>query len=258
MADYTNPAHILILHARLSYCHINQPQVNQQNPGETPKYSVTLLIPKTDVQTKAKIDAAIAAAVAQGKEKHGAAFPPMPKNTLKDGDGPKADGTPHGPECAGCWVLPARSTDQPGVVDINRQPIIDPRQIYSGMYAHATVTFYAFNQPQNKGIACAIENIMKIADGEPLGGGRISAEEDFAGVGADGAPVVTAPPVAPYGQPAAPTYPQQAPAAPVTPAAPAYAPPAAPQPQQNPYAPPTTNPYDPNGGGLGNNYGGML
>lgn len=262
MANYSNPAHILIPNARLSYCHLNQPRVNTQNPAEAPKYEVTLLIPKSDVQTKANIDAAIAAATAAAKEKHGAAFPPLPKHTLKDGDGPQPSGVPHPPECAGCWVLPARSTDQPGVVDINRQPIIDPNQIYSGMYAHATVTFYGFSQPTNKGIACAIDNVMKIADGEPLGGGRVSAEEDFAGIPAGGAaPQVTTPNVAPYPgqQPAVPqqqqpSYPPAAPAAP-QPMPNPYAPPAAPAPQQPAYDP--LNPYNITTGG-GNNYGGML
>lgn len=32
----------------------------------------------------------------------------------------------------------------------------------------------------NKGIACGLGNIQKIRDGEPLGGGHVSAEEDFA------------------------------------------------------------------------------
>ena len=61
----------------------------------------------------------------------------------------------------------------------HRQPIIDTSEVYSGVYGRASITFYAFNSNGNKGIACGLNNLQKIADGEPLGG-KTRAEDDFA------------------------------------------------------------------------------
>lgn len=72
----------------------------------------------------------------------------------------------------------ANSGTAPGVVDINRQPIIDTSEIYSGVYARVSLSFYAFNSNGNKGIACGLQNIQKVRDGESLGG-RTKAEDDF-------------------------------------------------------------------------------
>ncbi len=47
------------------------------------------------------------------------------------------------------------------------------------MYGRASINFYAFNSNGNKGIACGLNNLQKIRDGEPLGG-KASAASDFA------------------------------------------------------------------------------
>ena len=51
--------------------------------------------------------------------------------------------------------------------------------MYSGVYGRASITFYAFNKNGSKGIACGLNNLQKISDGEPLGG-KNRAEDDFA------------------------------------------------------------------------------
>ncbi|BFL15915.1 hypothetical protein K190097F3_14160 [Enterocloster clostridioformis] len=51
--------------------------------------------------------------------------------------------------------------------------------MYSGVYGRASISFYAFNSSGNRGIACSLNNLQKIADGEPLGG-KSRAEDDFA------------------------------------------------------------------------------
>ncbi len=79
-------------------------------------------------------------------------------------------------------MFTASSKTRPGVVDGNMQAILDPAQLYSGMYANVGVTFFGYNAPQNKGIGVALDNVQKVADGEPLGGARASAEDDFAPV----------------------------------------------------------------------------
>lgn len=73
----------------------------------------------------------------------------------------------------------ANSTTAPGVVDANRQPIIERSELYSGVIGRASINFYAFNSNGNKGIACGLNNLQKLRDGEPLGG-KSRAEDDFA------------------------------------------------------------------------------
>lgn len=198
----TNPAHVVLRNVRLSYVHLDKPYAQQ--PGQEPKYSATILVPKNPANNKALIDAAIAAATQKAIEKYGKAFPATPKVSVHDGDGTRpSDGQPFGDECKGCWVFTASSKQPVTVVDLNLQPILDPTAIYSGMYANVGVTFFGYNAPQNKGIGVALDNVQKVADGEPLGGQRASAEDDFGGA----EPVVTAPNIPPY-----PTQPAAAPA----------------------------------------------
>ena len=54
---YNNiPTKVLTGEVRLSYVNLVAPRVNNNDPTATPKYSVTLLIPKTDTAVKANID----------------------------------------------------------------------------------------------------------------------------------------------------------------------------------------------------------
>jgi hypothetical protein len=80
---------------------------------------------------------------------------------------------------ANSFFLNANSTTQPGIVDANVQPILTRSEVYSGVYGRASINFYAFNSNGNRGIACGLNNLQKIRDGEPLGS-RTSAEDDFA------------------------------------------------------------------------------
>ena len=97
------------------------------------------------------------------------------KLPLRDGDIERPDDEAY----AGCWFVNANNTAAPGIVDAERQPILDRSEVYSGVYGRASISFYAFNSSGNKGIACSLNNLQKIADGEPLGG-HASAEADFA------------------------------------------------------------------------------
>lgn len=181
-----NKSKVLTGEVRLSYAHLTQPG-SLQNGGE-PKYSVTLLIPKSDTACKADIDASIQAAIEDGQQnKWNGAAPPSIRKPIHDGDGLRESGEPFGAECKGHWVLNARSSQKPQVVDIsNIGCVLAPTDIYSGMYARVTVTFYAYSTNGNRGIACGLGNVLKVRDGEPLAG-RSSAQEDFAGLCADAA-----------------------------------------------------------------------
>lgn len=148
--------------------------------GGTPKYSVSLIIPKSDTKTVAKIKAAIEAAYHEGEGKlkgNGRTVPPLAtiKTPLRDGDAERPDD----PAYANAYFMNANNSSAPGIVDADRQPIIERSEIYSGVYGRASVNFYAFNTNGNKGIACSLNNLQKIRDGEHLGG-KSNAEDDFA------------------------------------------------------------------------------
>lgn len=201
---YNNiPTKVLTGEVRLSYVNLVAPRSNNNDPNADPKYSVTLLIPKTDVAVKQNIDASIeaAAADAQGKIWNGVRPPVLPV-PIHDGDGVRENGTPYGPECKGHWVITASSKNKPQVVhqsDINTELL--PQDIYSGMYARVTINFYGYARAGKKGIGCGLGNVMKTRDGDPLAGGA-SAAADFAGVGQ----TVGAPAAAPGYGAAAPGY----------------------------------------------------
>ena len=214
-----DPMKVLTGECRLSYCNLTTPRAAQQ--GGEPKYSVTLLIPKTDVATKADIDAAIQAAANEALSKvWNGARPPQLSVPIWDGDGVRPSGVPFGDECKGHWVMTASTKNKPQVVGIdNINCELAPSDIYSGMYARVTIRFFGYSNSGNKGIGCGLGNVMKTRDGEALAGSA-SASVDFAGVGAS--PVASPA----YGvNPAAPTGPAYG-VNPAAPAAPAYQPPA--------------------------------
>ncbi|MBQ6496969.1 MAG: DUF2815 family protein [Firmicutes bacterium] len=187
---------------RLSYVHLFKPYAF--SAGSEEKFSVTILLPKSDTATKARIDAAIEEAKRLGAaDKWNGVVPPILATPVYDGDGTRpSDGLPFGDECKGHWVFTASSKADypPEVVDANMNPIIDQSQIYSGIYAKVCVTFfpYLFGGAK-KGIGCALGPVMKVADGPALGGERLSAAEAF---GAAATPQQAAQPAA------APTTPQ--------------------------------------------------
>ena len=171
-----NPTKIITGVCRLSYANIWQAKsIN----GGVPKYSTSVLIPKSDMKTIANVKAAIEAAYYEGESKLKGNSKTVPaltslKMPLRDGDTERPDDEAY----AGHWFLNANSNTAPGVVDANREPIYDTSEIYSGVYARVSLTFYAFNSNGNRGIACGLQNIQKVRDGESLGG-KPKAEDDF-------------------------------------------------------------------------------
>lgn len=161
-----------------SYLNVNEPKTPLG--GGTPKYSVSLIIPKSDTVTIAKIRAAIKAAYEEGESKLKGNSKFVPdledlKTPLRDGDKDRKGDEAY----ANAYFVNANSTTKPGVVDGDRQPIIDTSELYSGIIGRASISFYAYNSNGNKGIACGLNNLQKIKDGEPLGG-KSRAEDDFA------------------------------------------------------------------------------
>lgn len=174
-----NPTKVITGEVRLSYANLWEPKsIN----GGAPKYSVSLIIPKSDKRTLDKIKAAIQAAYAEGEGKlkgNGKIVPALAslKTPLRNGDEERPDDEAY----SDSYFVNANSATAPGIVDNQQepQPITVRSEIYSGVYARASVNFYAFNSNGNKGIACGLNNIQKLRDGEPLGG-KSRAEDDFA------------------------------------------------------------------------------
>ncbi len=147
--------------------------------GGTPKYSVSLIIPKSDVATVQKIKSAIEFAYKEGESKlkgNSKSIPALSaiKTPLRDGDIERPEDVAY----ANSYFLNANATTAPGIVDEACNPIFERSEVYSGVYGRASISFYAFNSNGNKGIACGLNNLQKIRDGEPLGS-RASAESDF-------------------------------------------------------------------------------
>ena len=178
MSKFVNPTKVITgVNTRWSYCNAWEPKsIN----GGTPKYSVSLIIPKADTVTLSKIRAAIEAAYEEGQSKLKGSSKSVPalsviKTPLRDGDLERPDDEAY----KDAFFVNANSSSAPGIVDADRQQIIDRSEVYSGVYGRASINFYAYNANGNRGIACGLNNLQKIRDGEPLGG-KASAESDFA------------------------------------------------------------------------------
>lgn len=167
--------------ARLSYVHLFKPYAAMQ--GQEEKFSVTVLIPKTDVETMARINAAIEAAKQKGiTEKWNGVCPPIVPTPVYDGDGVRpSDGMPFGEECKGHWVFTAsaKADYPPEVVDKMGNPIINQSEVYSGMYGRVNVNFFPYAFGGKKGIGCGLGPVQKLEDGEILSGGHVSAAQAF-------------------------------------------------------------------------------
>ncbi|AOH48127.1 hypothetical protein BCS37_06620 [Selenomonas sp. oral taxon 920] len=178
MAKFATPTKVITgVKTRWSYANVWEPKsIN----GGAPKYSVSLIIPKSDTVTVGKIKDAIKAAYEEGQSKlkgNNKSVPALSsiKTPLRDGDLDRPDDATY----KGCYFINANSATAPGIVDAARQPILERSEVYSGVYGRASINFYAFNSNGNKGIACGLNNLQKISDGEPLGG-KTRAEDDFA------------------------------------------------------------------------------
>lgn len=158
-----------------------EPEVNKENPNEKPKYKATVLIPKSDAQTLAKIQTAINNAKAAGKSRFGGVIPPdqVLKLPLHDAD-LDPEKVKKYPEMAGHYYINAKSDRMPGIVNDKVEPILNQDEVYSGIYGRVGLTFFAWkNDKGGKGISAALDNLQKLEDGEALGASRPSAESDF-------------------------------------------------------------------------------
>lgn len=171
-----NSTKVITGKVRFSYANVFEPTAMQD--GQMPKYNVSIIISKSDTKTVEAIKKAIEAAKEAGKSKiadKNGKIPVNLKTPLRDGD----EERPDDPVYENSYFINANSERKPGIVDRDLNPIMSRDDFYSGCYGRASINFYAFNV-NSKGIACGLNNLQKLEDGERLAGGS-SAEEDFGG-----------------------------------------------------------------------------
>ena len=171
-----NPCTITIGPVRFSYLHVWEAVSIEE--GSPKKFSVSAIIPKSDKETIKKIQAAIEAAKAMGKDsKFAGKIPANLKTPLRDGDAERPDDEAY----KNAVFMNCHATTRPGVVDAARNPIIEQDEVYSGAYGYLNITLYPFNAGGSKGIAAGFNHLMKTKDGERLSG-RVSVDEAFGDV----------------------------------------------------------------------------
>jgi len=156
---------------RFSFVHVFEPAPTLNGAL---KYSVSILIPKTDKETVARFNKVFEETKQANAAFFGGSIPKMLKGGLRDGDAEKDD-----PIYAGHYFINANSNEKPGIFDADSNPILDKSDFYSGCYGRASITLYAYDASGSKGIAAGLNAVMKTEDGEKLGGVSNSAA-DFA------------------------------------------------------------------------------
>ena len=160
---------------RLSYVHLFEKYVPEGTSEESGKYCASILIPKSEKQTIKAIEKAIEAAKKQAiVSKWGGKEPKKLDCVLRDGDEDKEDDEIY----ADKMFINAKSSSRPGIIDKDKSQIVDEDEVYSGMWAVVSITFYGYSFSGSNGIACYLNNVMKYKDDERFGGHE-SAESDF-------------------------------------------------------------------------------
>lgn len=127
--------------------------------GASPKYSVTLIIPKSDTKTIENINSAYDQVIELNKSKH--KKKPIIPYGLKDGDTERGD-----PLYSAAYFINASASEKPGIVDIDLNPLIEPNDVYDGCYGRVSITFFAYLVNGKGGIGVGLNNVQKLKDGE--------------------------------------------------------------------------------------------
>ena len=171
------PRKVIAGPVRLSYANVWEPRTNQDGKE---KFSASIIIPKTETAVIAKIEKAIENAVKDGIERG-----KLPRGIkrgqlklpLRDGDEEKDDAA-----YADAYFVNANSNTQPQIVDSAVRPILDRSEVYSGVWANVSITFYAYDVNGNRGVAAGLGNIQKVRDDDALGGAAAKASDEVTAI----------------------------------------------------------------------------
>ena len=165
------------------FCYVNVFEPRKGDDGSEGKYSVCILIPKSDKQALQMVEDAINAAKEKGKTgKWGGKVPGRLSIPLRDGD--EED---KGEEYEGMMFFNASCKSKPGIRVLENGQIseaLDSEDFYSGCYGAVTVNFFPYDSNGNKGVGAGLNNAIRTRDGEKLAGGS-SAESDFSDMADD-------------------------------------------------------------------------
>ena len=125
------------------------------------KYSLTILIPKTELHTLEEVNSAIYKSKIQLFEKYNN-IPDSIKTPLRDGDIEKPDNKAY----KNHYFMNITSKFKPGVVDAALNSITNPNEIYTGCYGRVSMNFYPYFNNNMCGIGCSLNNVQKMDDGE--------------------------------------------------------------------------------------------
>ena len=185
MANYNRKitdTNIRIGETRFSYVNVFEPKPPMN--GGDPKYSVCVIIPKSNKQAIKLVQEAVEAAKLVGKaSKWGGKVPANCKNPLRDGDIEREDDAAF----EDCYFLNASTKNKPGVMVLEggfRSEAMGVEDFYSGCYGAVTLNFFAYDSAGNRGVGVGLNNVIKTRDGQRLAGGR-SADEDFSDLDGD-------------------------------------------------------------------------
>lgn len=166
---------------RASFVALFEPKQSDE-PGKKPKYGLTMLFPPGY-----DLGAVKAATKACLEEKFGKDQAKWPKNLRMPWRDQAEKSDQYDGFVPGAPFMNVTSVNKPGLVDADRNPIHEPREFYSGCYARATIRAFYYENKGNKGVSFGLQNVQKLRDGEPLGGGMAKAEDDFAAPAASAA-----------------------------------------------------------------------
>ena len=148
-------------------------QKNLDGTTGKPKFSIRMVFPPTADLSQMKTEAQAAATA-----KWGTNIPKTLRSPFRlNGDIDKpVVGVPDD------WTVmtfAAAEDRRPGIVDSKRQDIIDDSECYSGAWYRCQVRAYAYETAGNKGVSFGLQNVQKLRDDEPIGGGNMPASKVF-------------------------------------------------------------------------------
>lgn len=172
------PTRVVTGKVRLMFPNLFKPVALRE--GQEPKYSVMVVIPKSEKDTLKKLRDAEAEALRQGIEQKWGGKKPrnLAPSIIKDAD---EDGTAEDyPDRANTYYLTtsAASRFKVGVVDRQKQEVMDESEVYSGAYARVSMTAFPYDAQGNRGVSFGLNNVQMLGGGERLIGGP-SAEDEF-------------------------------------------------------------------------------
>ena len=177
MAKVINSTEVISNSVRWTNVHVFKPTSIR---GSKPRYSTTLIIPKSDIETISKVQSALQDAY-EDLQRFDDSTPDFSKikNPLQDGD----ICFPNKPEYRDSYFINAYSYEPLGVFDEELNPLQTPSEVYNGVWGKADITFFPYHYGDTFGIGCNLNGLQKLKDDRPIGSQnykKVSAKENFA------------------------------------------------------------------------------